>query len=351
MIEEQEDEKKWLYYYKALAYEKQGDLDEVIHFLNKSIDVDPNFVLAWGSLGMAYELTNNQQKKEESFNRIIKISNESLSINPNDVHTWYHKALANFELKNYPKAVESLKNALELNPTYELALKLMGELCIKLKQFEKSLEYYEKLDPNELDSKTWYHMGSACRELKKYQSAFGCFEESVQLDPVATDAWIDLAEIYLKLNKKEDASRCFHGIIDSCDHWIESNPNNFLTWHQMGWAYKHLAEYSRAIKCFKKAIEIEPKFPWPWEEMGDIYVFLDKPQNSAVCYDKAIELDPNNDKTVFIAGNLHYWLRNYEKAIEYLEKLVQIHAEDATLWRNLGMSHYHLKNYQKAVNF
>ena len=59
--------------------------------------------------------------------------------------------------------------------------------------------------------------------------------------------------------------------------------------------------YNKAIECYRKAIELDPKYASAWNHMGGAYVQLGDYQKAVECFQKAVELKPG-DKG--IQGNL-----------------------------------------------
>jgi tetratricopeptide (TPR) repeat protein len=55
------------------------------------------------------------------------------------------------------------------------------------------------------------------------------------------------------------------------------DPNDFDSWNEKGNVYYKLKKYDEAIKCYDKAIEIDPNFTHAWNNNNSIYsIILDK---------------------------------------------------------------------------
>ena len=73
---------------------------------------------------------------------------------------------------------------------------------------------------------------------------------------------------------------------------MELDPKYADPWNMMGYFYNTLGNYSKAIECFKKAIELAPKFANPWKHMGTAYYQLGNYAKAVECFKRAIQLNP-----------------------------------------------------------
>jgi tetratricopeptide (TPR) repeat protein len=63
-----------------------------------------------------------------------------------------------------------------------------------------------------------------------------------------------------------------------------------------GVALLNLGNYEEAIKCYDKAIEIEPNNAEAWNNKGIVLGRLSNYEEAIACYDKAIELNPTDGR-------------------------------------------------------
>lgn len=52
--------------------------------------------------------------------------------------------------------------------------------------------------------------------------------------------------------------------------------------------------YEEAIKCYDKAIELDPNYTFAWSGKGNALSNLGKFEEAIICYDKSLAIDPNN---------------------------------------------------------
>jgi tetratricopeptide (TPR) repeat protein len=96
------------------------------------------------------------------------------------------------------------------------------------------------------------------------------------------------------------------------DKAIEIDPNDANAWYNKGISLGKLETYEEALKCYDKAIEIDPNHAYAWRNKAVALVVLvfvtqyvkHKEENikclqkAIECYDKAIEIDPNDANAV-----------------------------------------------------
>jgi len=93
--------------------------------------------------------------------------------------------------------------------------------------------------------------------------------------------------------KYEEAIKCY-------DKALEIEPNNTSILREKSHALSCLNKYNEAIKCLDKALEIEPSNPDIWMKKGFITYCSsgthdEKALREAIkYYDKALEIEPNN---------------------------------------------------------
>jgi len=87
-------------------------------------------------------------------------------------------------------------------------------------------------------------------------------------------------------------------------------------WYNKGYDLGELGKYEEAIKCYEKAIEIDPNYAKAWLGKAHALGELGKHEESIKCFDKTIEIDPNDADTWSIKGLVLSRLGKHEEAIE-----------------------------------
>ena len=71
---------------------------------------------------------------------------------------------------------------------------------------------------------------------------------------------------------------------------VEINPDYAVAWYNMGDAYDEKGDYDEAIRCYRKAVEINPDYAVAWYNMGFAYYRKRDYSNARMCFKRACDL-------------------------------------------------------------
>lgn len=183
--------------------------EDAIGFLEKAVELDPTFAMAYGYLAFSYNWLGNigasnkaikkakalSQKTTEKERFFIEANHARLiERNPEKVLNIVQQAAKKYPKEKlfhhwlgvlyridgkYDKAVEQYNKALELDPNYGEAHNELGYAYLFMRNFEKSLEHFKKYaslnpdDANPRDSmaEAYFLMGRLDEAIAKYKEA------------------------------------------------------------------------------------------------------------------------------------------------------------------------------------
>ena len=129
----------------------------------------------------------------------------------------------------------------------------------------------------------------------------------------------------------------------------KSNQENAIDWNDKGLVFYDQKKYDEAIKCYDKAIELDPKYAYPWNGKGNVFCGQKKYEGAIKCYDKAIELDPKDAYAWNGKGLVFYDQKKYEEAIKCYDKAIELDPKYANPWNGKGNIFYDQKKYEGAI--
>ena len=107
-----------------------------------------------------------------------------------------------------------------------------------------------------------------------------------------------------------------------------------------GCSYYDLEMYNKAIKFYKKAIELKPDFTQAFVNLGVTYYKLGKYSNAIEIYKKAVRLNPQSTSIYNKLGSTYIIHGSYSKALDSFKKAIEIDPKNPTSHYNLGIAYY-----------
>ena len=205
-----------------------------------------------------------------------------------------------------------------------------GDVFYNKLQAAEALKFYlpaEKLDPNNVRllvhiAREYRHlMSDATKPEEKLQfgnTALDYAQRAVALAPDDTEAQLAVAISYGKLLPLQGSKQQFTNsrlIKAAADKVIALDPNNDLAWHVLGRWYLNLADvgtvkralaqvaygklpaakYEDAVRCFEKAIELNPNRLMHYIEIGRTYIQMGKGEDARRFITKGLSM-PETEK-------------------------------------------------------
>ncbi|MDQ6785687.1 MAG: tetratricopeptide repeat protein [Acidobacteriota bacterium] len=324
------------------AYE-DGNYNLAEESYRKAIELNPNFALAYGNLGLSLVKDESRLKEaEESYRKAIELD-------PNFADAYI--SLGNLLLKDESRlkeAEESYRKAIELNPVYALAYSNLGILLFKdatrLKEAEESYRKAIELNPNFAD--TYYNLGVLLAEDKsRYVEAEESYRKAIQLDPNHANAYYNLGNLLFK-----DATRLKEAE-ESYRKAIELNPNFASVYYNLGVVIaEDKSRYVEAEESYRKAIQLDPNHANAYHNLGNLlFKNTTRFKEAEESYRKAIELNPN---FALAYGNLGLLLAKDESRLKEAEesyrKAIELDASYVDNYSNLGNLLYKQRKIEEA---
>ncbi len=197
---------------------------------------------------------------------------------------WNWRGYCYRELGQQEMALQDARKAVEIDggeSQYQFGLALTYQ---NLKDFEKAIENYEKaIEMSPENAYSYNNLGNCHRDEKRYEEAFFYYEKTLLLP----DSFGTPASAHALANRN------------------------------LGGVYREKEDYSKAIECYLRAIELNPQYTNAYLNLGITYNAQKDYSQAIDCYLKAIELNPQYANAYNNLGITYKAQKEYSKAIEY----------------------------------
>lgn len=173
----------------GLLLHQGGETDNGLHFLIRSIGLDPDNADFYSNLGTVLK---DAQRHEDA----VKSYRKAVALRPGFAVAWNNLGVALKAMGRFDEAIESYRTALRLQPGYVGARlnlagaeKEAGRLDDAIADYSSALSYR----PN--DAEAHYQQGASLMEIGRIDEAVASFRRTVALKPRHAEAYLMLASL------------------------------------------------------------------------------------------------------------------------------------------------------------
>ncbi|MBQ8597989.1 MAG: tetratricopeptide repeat protein [Lachnospiraceae bacterium] len=315
-----------LYYHMGCAYEgmnKEGinREEEAITNFKKVLEFDEQYRDTLHKLFVIHRRRYQRKNRKADYESALYYVNKDIEYcEDNDCH--FYRALIYDDAMEIDLALKDYEAYLQDYPNSRAAYGNMGFEYRALGEYEKALECFAKskaLMKDKRDSSSvYYQMGKCYMALEQYENALEVAMEGHTLFEDDEDFWELLAEIYVKLERYEDA----------LEHYAYVNSQSHDSYHEVADIWHRRGEAEKEVQAFMQGIEEAPedKKPRIYGRLGDYYYYRLEYAKSIESYLHAIALEKDEWQLFLHEKNLaqpYYLAGEYEKAKEHAQKAME----------------------------
>ncbi|CRK20206.1 hypothetical protein BN1723_012074 [Verticillium longisporum] len=167
-------------------------------------------------------------------------------------------------------------------------------------------------------------VGKAHYEQAAYAEAEKYFRKLRVLAPSRMEDMEVYSTILWHLKRETDLSFLAHELIDS--EWLAPQ-----AWCTLGNAWSLAREPDQALRCFRRATQVDPKFAYAFTLQGHEHVANEEYEKALGAYRQAITADQRHYNAYYGMGKVHEKLGNYDKARIHFHTASMINPTNAVL--------------------
>ncbi|KAE8454182.1 hypothetical protein EG329_005107 [Mollisiaceae sp. DMI_Dod_QoI] len=205
--------------------------------------------------------------------------------------------------------------------------KTFGSGYFALSRFEcaDALQLYNQL-PRQHQETPWVmaQMGRAHYEQAAYVEAEKYYKRIRQVAPTRFEDMEIYSTILWHLKRETDLAFLAHELVDSS--W--KSPQ---AWCALGNSWSLARDHEQALRSFKRATQLDPKFAYAFTLQGHEYVANEEYDKALQSYRNGITADKRHYNAWYGVGRVYEKLGSYEKAFTHFEAASKINPTNAVL--------------------
>ena len=325
-----------LAYAKSKSGTKQ-DLKDAIELYTKSIELKPDFSIAFSNRGI-------NKIKIDDFEAAIEDFDEAIKLDDFFATAYSNRGGAKDNLKKYDEAIADYDKAIELDPDNSTYWNNRAGSKYRAGRNNEALDDYKKsIELNKNNANAYANRANLYLQSKQYDKALDDLNKSLELKPLYVNALIGRSEAYFNTGK-------FTKAIDDLNKALNKEPDNAAAYNNRGNAYHATSEISKAIDDYTSALNIEPDNATTYFNRGVAYIKTQRFEDAIRDFDKSLEYEKEFAETYNYRGIANHEMENYDQALKDLNKAIELEPNYSSAYRNRGRTLHALKQYDEAID-
>jgi tetratricopeptide (TPR) repeat protein len=323
-------------YSEARTYHRQTDYLRSIGTMQKALEIDPEFAMAWRSVAMAF---NNMEMRPAKLEAITKAFNLRDKVSERERYTIEADYYKSWE-KSYDKAMEAYNKLLEQYPEDTIGNTNLGILYFEQEEFDKAIGHYETNIRNNPDDRlaSW-NLIDTYQAMGLYDKANLEIERYLQRNPNNLDFLLKQYSVFLYQGYFDRAQ----ANLDKC---LNLEPNIQATYDALS---GHIALLKGDIEQARSFYEKTPRGSTGRRvNLANLYKLQGKFEEAEKEYLKKPILQQQIAILHLKTNRPQFALEEFN-AIEEMARKAESISEQVQAMYGKGIAHTQLKSYDEAL--
>jgi serine/threonine protein kinase/tetratricopeptide (TPR) repeat protein len=310
-------------------YDRADSLENAIAGFHRSLDLDPNFALAYAGLGQAFLHKYALAHSPESLKAANDACSRSAQLDPGSPDGEICLGMLFNATGRYDAARQHLEGALKLDSARDESYRELAIAYEGLKRLgdgESLLKKAVALRPHHWAAYKW--LGRFYEAHGRYGEAVEQFKRVVELAPDSVDGYSNLGAVYLEQGRYAEA-------IDVLERSIKIQPTASAL-NNVGAVYFYQRRYAEAARSYELAAQLTPHDYQIFGNLGEVYGQIEgKQEESRRSYAQALKLaeqrlsaNPNAAGALLEAALYAAMLGQDTKAEKYRKSGIELSGQD-----------------------
>jgi tetratricopeptide (TPR) repeat protein len=184
---------------------------------------------------------------------------------------------------------------------------------------------------NPKDSDGWYYLGRTKYNENRFEEAISAFEKCLKLEPRNVKAEDNIGLSYAGLGRVQDATAAYHSAITWQERDLNQDSGPFT---DLGALLLDQNRPQEAVSYLLHAVAISPQESRAHEQLGKAYEHLDQLTKAQSEFEKAVELAPEDARLHYVLGKVYRKEGLSEKAKFEFDRSTALRRDSPSEGRN-----------------
>ena len=175
-----------------------------------------------------------------------------------------------------------------------------------------------------------FNRGAACLEQYRYSDAAKEYEKVLQLFADWTAARFNLGLAYLNMQDQRGANDVVDKSRDLFRQILEAHPDHLHARFCLGLYYQHVVNNERALECFEKVQEADPKDPYVAYKCAEALLALERNEEGMKMLQRVVALDPGFVSAIYRLATKYQQSQQQAKAKPLFMRFQDLQAAELT---------------------
>lgn len=246
--------------------------------------------------------------------------------------------------QEYENMYYVLKQLISGAPDYDQALTRFW-LAVQLsKKHQESIAVFEELiELNPYASNAWYHLGQTYAYLGRYEEAIDAYEFAIFSGDKFEVAYKDCAELCFEIKDYEKAIIWYSEVLEL----FEADSDLFL---RIGQCYQYIGQYALARTFLTRAMHLDHLNDEVYFHIGACFANEKKWRSAINAFEKALKIEDGREEYYTAVGEAYYEIGAMDKADEAFQRAIDILPEESAYWTNYASFLLDIDKPEDALN-
>ena len=318
-------------YQQANYHLAHKQVDQALSVCLAALNLDPNYAPISKTLGVIWQVQEDFEQAEFWYQKALKLQ-------PNYAEVYGNLGDIYSQKQDWETAIFNYRKAIECNPNLAVIYLNLAKVLIKIDQQDEGEELWYKalhLEPSLGTFTDYLDLGNRLFHKRKINPAIFCYQNAIQANPNAYEAYHNLGEVYFQLQQWENAAQFY-------SQAVERNNQQFPSYMGLANANKQLNQWETAIHSYQRVIELNPTAYLPYFQIAEIKFKLQQWDQAIAYYQDALKVEDKNPFIYLSLSRAYSYKKQWEEAIAASQKALLLSPD-------LPHAHTHLGNFVSEI--